>query len=190
MKKLMLIVLSFFCMNFCFADETIILIRHAEKPTNGLGQLTCQGFNRALKLTSVLNQKFGKPDFIYAPNPGELKNDKGTEYYYIRPLATIEPTAIRLGMPVNLKYSFLKHKEMTDELLQEKYKDSLIFVAWEHHLAAQITEDILTKLNGQSVKLKWEDEDFDSIYIISIKDGKATLKIDKQNLNDQNKECN
>lgn len=190
MKKFLIAFLAMFSIHYAMADETIVMIRHAEKPEQGLGQLTCQGFNRALKLTGVLTQKFGTPQAIYAPNPGVLKNDKGTDYYYVRPLATIEPTAIRLGMPVNLQYAFPQHKEMTEELLQDKYKESTIFVAWEHHLAAQITQDILTKLNGQSEKFKWNDDDFDSIYVVTIKDGKATLKIDKQGLNEQTKECN
>jgi hypothetical protein len=30
--------------------ETIIFIRHGEKPLSGLGQITCQGLNRALAL--------------------------------------------------------------------------------------------------------------------------------------------
>lgn len=190
MKKMLIAIFSMFMIHSAMADETIVMIRHAEKPAQGLGQLTCQGLNRALKLPTVLNQKFGKPVAIYAPNPNQLKNDKGTDYFYIRPLATIEPTAIRLGMPVNIQYAFPQHKEMTEELLQDKYKNATIFVAWEHHLAAQIAEDILIKLNGSSEHFKWDDEDFDSIYVVTIKDGKASLIIDKQELNNQSLECN
>lgn len=192
MKKVFVAVLSMFLAYSAMADETIVMVRHAEKPSEGLGQLTCQGFNRALKLTAVLTQKFGNPQAIYAPNPGVLKNDKGTDYYYVRPLATIEPTAIRLGMPVNLKYAFAEHKKMTEELLQPQYKDSTIYVAWEHHLAAQIAEDILIQKNGTSKHLKWDDEDFDSIYVITIKSesGEAKLEIQSQGLNEQSKECN
>jgi hypothetical protein len=57
------------------AQETIVFMRHAEKPPEGLGQLTCQGLNRAIALTDVLTAKFGKPDFIYAPNPSVKIND-------------------------------------------------------------------------------------------------------------------
>jgi hypothetical protein len=32
------------------AQETIVALRHAEKPAGGLGQLTCQGLSRALAL--------------------------------------------------------------------------------------------------------------------------------------------
>ena len=30
------------------AEQTIVFLRHGEKPSGGYGQLTCQGFNRAL----------------------------------------------------------------------------------------------------------------------------------------------
>jgi hypothetical protein len=190
MKKFIIALATIFYFQYVMADETIVIIRHAEKPEQGFGQITCQGFNRALKLTEVLTQKFGTPQAIYAANPGVLKKDKGADYYYVRPLATIEPTAIRLGMPVNLKYAFTQHKEMTEELLQDKYKNSIIFVSWEHHLAAQIVQDIFMKLNGQSEDIKWDDHDYDSIYVIMIKDGKASFKIDNQGLNEQSKECN
>ena len=51
------------------AEETIVFFRHGEKPAGGLGQLTCQGLNRALALPGVLLDKFGTPDYLYAPNP-------------------------------------------------------------------------------------------------------------------------
>jgi hypothetical protein len=79
------------------AEQTIVFLRHGEKPPLGLGQLDCQGPNRALALPAVLQAKFGKASAIYAPDPGSKAKDKGVEYNYIRPLATIEPTAIRLG---------------------------------------------------------------------------------------------
>jgi len=52
--------------------ETIVCIRHGEKPPAGLGQLTCQGLNRALRLPQVLLTKYGKPDFIFAPDPNQI----------------------------------------------------------------------------------------------------------------------
>ena len=57
------------------AGETIVLLRHGEKPPTGLGQLTCKGLNRALALPSLLIGRYGKPDFIYAPNPSVQVDD-------------------------------------------------------------------------------------------------------------------
>ena len=98
--------------------ETIVLIRHGEKPPGGLGQLTCKGLNRSLALPSLLISRYGKPDFIYAANPS-VQIDDGhplPTYSYLRPLATIEPTAIRLGMPVNAQFGYNQIAELQKEL--------------------------------------------------------------------------
>jgi hypothetical protein len=79
--------------NACATDntvETLVFVRHGEKPAEGLGQLSCKGLNRSLALPAVIAAKFGKPDAIFAPDPGQQKNDGGHPYYYVRPLATIE----------------------------------------------------------------------------------------------------
>src|SRR5438093_10170673 len=88
------------------ADQTIVFMRHGEKPSGGYGQLTCQGFNRSLALPLVLTSKFGRPTKLYAPSPAVRISDNAGSFYYVRPLATIEPTAIKLGMPVNTKYGY------------------------------------------------------------------------------------
>jgi len=80
------------------AQETIVAIRHAQKPAGGLGQLTCQRPNGALALPKILIGRFGRPDAIYAPDPADQVNDGSNhEYSYVRPLMTIEPTAIALA---------------------------------------------------------------------------------------------
>ena len=84
------------------AVETIVFIRHGEKPNGGFGQLNCQGLNRALALAPIIAKSFGRPDAIFAPNPSRPKEDAGRLYDYIRPLATIEPTAIWFGLPVDV----------------------------------------------------------------------------------------
>lgn len=195
MKKLFAL-FAIFCatMTSAFADETIVFIRHAEKPSEGLGQLTCQGLNRSLALPQVLLSKFDKPTAIYAPNPSILKNDKGVDYAYIRPLATIEPTAISLEMPVNVQYAFTEDQKMATELTQEKYMNSTIFVAWEHHLARKIVEDLMISINNQGTVIpKWNDDDFDSIYVVKITqvDNKpqATFVLMQQGLNNASKNC-
>jgi hypothetical protein len=99
-------VLALVCGSTAHAQQTIVFFRHGEKPSAGLGQLTCQGLNRALALPDVLNGKFGKPDYLYAPNPAVKISDPTGSYFYVRPLATIEPTAIRAGKSVNTNYGY------------------------------------------------------------------------------------
>jgi|SRR5271155_5994418 len=100
------------------AQETIVAIRHAEKPATSLGQLTCKGLNRALALPKVLIPRYGKPDRIYAPDPGPRIGQLGNlSYSYVRPLMTIEPIAIQLEMPVNALIGFKNVGQLRKELL-------------------------------------------------------------------------
>jgi hypothetical protein len=192
MKKFPLItmlLLALFFSGSSFADETIVMVRHGEKPDAGLGQLNCQGLNRSLALPTVLRKKFDAPAAIFAPNPGVQKNDQGQPYNYIRPLATIEPTAISLGLPVNTQYGLEDIERLQAALLIPAYKDATIFVAWEHRLLEQAARKILSANGGSAdVVPVWNGDDFDSIYIIAIKlnpDGKrvATFRMDSQGLN-------
>ncbi len=173
-----------------YANETIVLIRHGEKPSDGLGQLTCQGLNRALKLPNVLEAKFGKPNAIFASNPSKQKADKGVMYDYIRPLATIEPAAVKFGLPVNTQFGFLEVDALVDALKDKKLHNSTIFVAWEHHLLVEVAKK-LTKDN-QEIKIpEWANDDFDSIYVVELDfDNKnISFKKDNQELNNQPMEC-
>jgi len=113
--------------------ETIVFLRHGEKPPGGLGQVTCQGLNRALALPSVLISKFGKADHVFAPDPeGKVTEDGLRQFAYIRPLITIEPTAIRLRLPVCTDFRYKDVVGLQHELEKQQYHDALIFVAWEH----------------------------------------------------------
>ena len=61
------------------STETILFVRHGEKPAGGLGQLSCQGLNRALALPGVIARKYGRLDAVFAAVPSRLKEDgKGT----------------------------------------------------------------------------------------------------------------
>jgi hypothetical protein len=158
--------------------ETIVLIRHGEKPPDGLGQLTCKGLNRALALPDVLIRRYGKPDAIYAPNPSVQVHDRNIPYSYVRPLATIEPTAIRLGMPVNTQIGFNEIGKLQQELMQPMYANSLIFVAWEHEYLYQFARQMLQS-NGQnpSVVPDWPNGDYDTIYIFHVQRTTGTPQV-------------
>jgi hypothetical protein len=171
-------------------DETIVLIRHGEKPETGLGQLTCKGLNRALALPSLLIGQYGKPDFIYAPNPSVQVNDRSADgYSYVRPLATIEPTAIRLGMPVDAQIGFNRIDLLQQELLLPAYAHSLIFVAWEHIKLREFAQQMLKSYGISQVQvLDWPNSDYETIYVFHItrtgQNGipQATLEIQQEDL--------
>ena len=175
-----LLVLSSLCVSAPIASatetgtQTIVFMRHGEKREVGLGQLSCQGLNRALALPPVLAKLFGKPAALFAPDPSKRKKDSGTSYDYIRPLATIEPTAIALGMPVDTSFGYDDIEGLKAELKKQDYAGKLIFVAWEHKQIVDLARQ-LTSENGGDAKAvpKWHGADFDSLYVLRIGGGKA-----------------
>src|SRR3981081_1885912 len=128
--------------------ETIVLVRHGEKPALGLGQLNCQGLNRALALPSVLGKQFGKPDLILAPDPAQSKEDLGHPYNYVRPLATIEPTAIVFGLPVDASIGVSNIDALRHKLESPEYESALVVVAWEHNDIAKLARLLLADHGG------------------------------------------
>lgn len=151
------------------ATETIAIIRHGEKPAGDLGQLAPAGLARALALPPVLIQKFGPADFIFAPLTTQKINADGRGFSYIRPLATIEPTAIKLGLPVDTRFPYSDIEGLQNELLTPKYRGSTIYVAWEHHLAEKLVKDLIQSFHQETREIpEWNDSDFDSIYVIRI----------------------
>ncbi|HTV39095.1 MAG TPA: hypothetical protein VMF08_00860 [Candidatus Sulfotelmatobacter sp.] len=180
-KKLSVLILLGFAMPLCAraqtnapvtADqtvETIVCIRHGEKPPDGLGQLNCRGLNRALALPDVLLKKFGMPEFIFAPNPTEKVHDKGGSYYYVRPLITIEPTAIRCGLPVNTEFGFTDLHGLENELNKSQYQNATIFVAWEHLMLDDFAKNMLKDNGDNPHKVPyWKGSDYDTIFVFTI----------------------
>lgn len=190
MRSLLSVICLLLAVSCAGAQETIVAIRHAEKPAASLGQLTCKGLNRALALPKVLVPRYGKPDRIYAPDPGTRIGKLGNlSYSYVRPLVTIEPTAIQLEMPVNALIGFKNVGQLKKELLSPENANSVIYLAWEHIYLNQFAKRML-KAYGKdpSVVPDWPNEDYDRIYVFQIKDvgGKKdlTFRVEQQGLND------
>ena len=162
--------------------QTLVFLRHGEKPAGGLGQLNCQGLNRAMNLATVLPEKFGAADFVFAANPtrnveeGEFDNS----YSYIRPLMTISPSAIKLGLPVNIEFSANDTSDLARELLDDKYHNSTIYTAWSHGYLPELINKVAGKAVGgkQNITDDWSGDDFDSLYVLTLTwhNGKASLQ--------------
>ena len=171
------------------AQETIVAIRHGEKPAGGLGQLTCKGLNRALALPKVLVSRFGKPDAIYAPDPAvQVSDGSATKYSYVRPLITIEPTAIALRMPVNVQIGFTDIAKLQSELTAPANAKALVFVAWEHLKLNQFAQQMLQSYGKDpSAVPDWPNDDYDRIYVFKVgqNQGKRelTFSVEHEGLN-------
>ena len=177
------------------AVETIVFIRHGEKPEGGLGQLNCQGLNRALALAPIIAKSFGRPDAIFAPNPSHPKEDAGKLYDYIRPLATIEPTAIWFGLPVDVSLDFHDREGLQAALEKRRTLDHsvLLLVAWEHKQIAPIVRALLAAHGADAEMVKqvkdWDGKDFDSMYVVMIGDTKTTFDHKHEGLDGQPNAC-
>jgi len=158
-----------YCARADDATETIVIMRHGEKPVGGLGQLTCQGLNRAMALPRVLGKLFGKPDAIFAPDPARRVEDPAGRFDYVRPLATIEPTAVTFGLPVNADIGFDDVSGLAARLQQPIYRSSLVFVAWEHLKGEAVARSLVSANGGDgSVVPKWTHSDYDSLYVVKL----------------------
>ncbi|WP_113890285.1 hypothetical protein [Roseiarcus fermentans] len=168
------------------AKETVVFLRHGEKPALGLGQIDCRGLNRALKLPATLAALFpapeyGKPAAIFAPNPSVQENDHGVMYDYIRPLVTIAPTAIALGMPVDTQHGHDDIAGLTKALEKDAYRDALVLVAWEHRMAEEAARQLVRDFGGDpDVVPKWDRSDFDSVYIVTIDRDQKSAAFEKK----------
>ncbi len=175
------------------AEQTIVFFRHGEKPSGGLGQLTCQGLNRALALPAVLAGKFDRPSYLYAPNPAVKMNDPAGSFYYVRPLATIEPTAIRLGLSVNTRYGYNDVNGLQNILIRSAKANTTIFVAWEHVQLQRVVQNIMNAYGGRAAVPAWTSGDYDSLYIVRVHYSggtiTATFERDREGLNSQPTSC-
>ncbi len=177
--------------------QTLVFLRHAEKPGEGLGQLNCQGLNRALDLATVLPDRFGEADYVFAANPSRHVEEGSHDhsYSYIRPLMTITPSAIRLGLPVNIDFGANDTDALADELMDAKYRNATVYTAWSHGYLPDLINAVARKALGgqQAITEDWDGDDFDSLYVLTLTwhDGKATLDTRslRQGLDDGSSSC-
>ena len=150
----------------------IIIIRHGEKPDKGYN-LSCQGLNRSYALVNVLYDKFKLPSDILVPS---IKTGKKNTKH-ARMSQTIDPFAKKYNLPIDSKFGLGDEAGLAKYLLEKK---GTILVVWEHKNIPAIAQGLGVTTDK---KLKWKGSDFDSIWIITFKNGKAELTTDKENIN-------
>jgi hypothetical protein len=147
----------------------LVFIRHAERPDDG-ENLTCAGFNRSVLLPAVLYRKFNIVDDIFVPSPNLGKVTKQA-----RMLETIIPYAIKYNLSINSKFDEDDSKSLAAALLKES---GTVVIVWDHSEIPGIISAL-----GIRQFLKWDSDDFDSIWIVTFPNGKPRLQADKEGLN-------
>jgi len=147
----------------------VVIIRHGEKPDNG-DNLNCQGLNRAMALPKVLFAKFGAASEIYIPTVNAGDKTKSARMFQ-----TITPYAVKYNLDINSSYDTEDYKHLAKEVLLQK---GVVVLVWEHSAIPHIAK----ALGVQEDIRDWSGSDFDSIWIITYKNGKATLTADKEGL--------
>jgi hypothetical protein len=164
--------------------QTLVFVRHGEKPAQGLGLLTCRGLNRALKLPDYFAAHFPPPDHIFAPNPSvkvtEIHGD-GQRYDCIRPLLTIAPTAVRFGVPIDTQLPYNDPGLLADTILSPRYRAATIYFGWEHIDLVEFTRVMFDRFGKDEPVPHWPNTDFETVFVFTIRWGATpTLEFEVQ----------
>jgi hypothetical protein len=147
----------------------VIIIRHGENPLKG-DNLSCQGLNRSIQLPPVLYSKFGIPNFAYVPALG-----RGSATKHARMFQTIVPMSIKYNLKINSNYDEDDSINLAADI---RTKNGIVLVVWDH----KAIPPIVRALGVAGFHLKWSEEDFDSIWIVTYTNGKAIFSADKEGL--------
>src|SRR4029077_6098214 len=94
--------------------------------------------------------------------------DPAGSFYYVRPLATIEPTAIQLGLPVSTRYAYNDITTLQAALVTPTKANTTIFVAWEHVQLQKVVQNIMNQYGGGAAVPAWISGDYDSLYVVRV----------------------
>lgn len=148
----------------------VIIIRHAEKPPQGVS-LSTRGRERAAALAPFIVESpdflvFGTPVAIYAagvPRPDSSR----------RSIETVTPLAAALKLPIKDKYSTDDVNKMVEEIQKEpSYAGKMVLICWEH----SGIPDLARALGALKVPFKWPTDTYDRVWLISFREGRAFVR--------------
>jgi hypothetical protein len=142
---------------------TVVVLRHAEKPKKG-DNLNCQGLNRSLALPAMLYNRFGLPAAVYVPSMAF-----GDNTLHSRMFQTMIPFAARYNLSLTSKFGEDDTEALASAVLQ---RTGVVMIIWEH----KRIPDIVRALGVRDADLHWPDDDYDSLWIITFKNGAAHLE--------------
>ena len=173
-KFLSVFICSAFMFNVSYSQKVsdplkVVIIRHGEKPKTG-DNLNCQGLNRSNLIPAMIVSKFGIPAFSYVPS---LSADSATKH--ARMFQTIIPLAVRYNLTINSKFAGKDSTGLVTDILK---RYGTVLVVWDH-------KSILPIIHAFGINdplLKWYEDDYDSIWIITFDNGIARLIKDKEGI--------
>jgi hypothetical protein len=148
---------------------TVMLIRHAEKLTDGRPDLSPVGFERAKAIPELFGgagaaapHNLPRPDFLFATHVSKNSN---------RPVETITPLSEALGLAISHEIDDKDFATLAKELLSGKFAGKVVLVAWHHGSLP----GVVRALGATPPYDPWPDTQFDRVWRIDYRDGKATL---------------
>lgn len=157
------------------APQTVILIRHGEKPgddgpplgVNRHGEhdehsLSVRGWTRAGALAAVLvhASSASEPHLVA---PGRVFATKATSSNRSRrERDTATPTALRLGLPIDEDWSHGDEAELARAVISQ---ESAALVVWHHGRMVELVTSF-PLVNPDDVPTEWPDDRFDLYWIL------------------------
>jgi hypothetical protein len=149
----------------------IILIRHADKPADPEDpHLSQAGVQRAERFVSFVTTdpamtRFGLPVAVFATRT--TKDDNGQ-----RTQETVAPLAKVLKLPVQMPFLGKDYAALAQLILADPaYVGKTVLICWNHEEIPRLS----AALGVTPKPPKWKANDFDRVYVISYRDGKAVL---------------
>lgn len=107
-----------------------------------------------------------------------MSTSAGGRYSYVRPLATIEPTAIAARMPVNTQIGLGDTKGLEQELTRPRYANAIIFMAWEHAYLDIFIKNLVKHYGGNPALVPaWPERDYDSIFVLRLRKKNGKIRV-------------
>jgi len=147
---------------------TILIIRHAEKLTDGRIDLSPVGFERARLTPKLFLPAGARPDL---PTPQVLFATHRSAHSN-RPVQTVTPLAAALHLPINDSFENDDFAGLAATLLSGKYAGKVVLVVWHHGKIPQLA----AALGATPPYTPWPEQQFDRIWRIDYVNGKATLQ--------------
>jgi hypothetical protein len=156
----------------CARPAQVILLRHAEKPTNEADiHLSEQGRERAQALVAffttnpaVTNR--GRPAVLFAP----LVTHRG---HSRRPSETLEPLAKQLKLPIRTPFLAADYARLAQQVLTSPECDGkTVVICWVH----ENLPELAGALGVKPTPPRWKDHVFDRVWVIRGRGDRTKLK--------------